>query len=75
MPIDDRDDRRTPSNAPEELVYAIYAQEGPEVTDFSTPTLTVAGATEYVFDTGVTSTEYSFVVRARDEAGDESDNS
>jgi len=61
-------------NAPEELVYAIYAQAGPEVTDFSNPQITDSGVLEDLYETGQTDTEYSFVVRARDTAGNESDN-
>lgn len=61
-------------NAPEELVYAIYVQEGTEVTDFTSPQLTVPGAESYIFESGMTDTAYAFVVRARDEAGNESEN-
>lgn len=61
-------------NAPAELVYAVYTQEGVEVTDFSAPLLTAPGALSYTFESGMTDTAYAFVVRARDEAGNESEN-
>jgi hypothetical protein len=60
-------DNATPSN---EIVYDVYQATRPGGEDFSTPTYTTAaGATSYATPPLPEDRAYSFVVRARDRAG------
>jgi hypothetical protein len=56
------------------LVYDVYLSTTPGVFDFTRPFATATGADNVVIPALMTSTPYYFVCRARDEAGNEDDN-
>ncbi len=57
-----------------DLTYNIYASENSAEHDYTTPLATVQGTTTYLISGLAPSTEYHFVVRAEDAAGNEDDN-
>jgi hypothetical protein len=61
-------------SAPANISYAIYSSETPGVYDFSMPLAQVKGQDVVVFGSLKPSTRYSFVCRAKDEAGNQDSN-
>jgi hypothetical protein len=61
-------------SVPENLAYDVFESTKPGVFDFTKPFATVTGADTVSLPSLATATTYYFVCRARDEAGNEDDN-